>query len=142
MRKEASAVVYGSNIFNLVDTTEKPSHLLHYFFVCIGSLNSGSLTHLCIKSPTWSNRRIVISIAQTLELFLRSQNASGLTNAMDDNPSLAIEALLQIDAQLNAIESLVNIIVRLYDKNLNPSLKKFMQVLGWTVLRGDEMTHG
>ncbi|CAH0044533.1 unnamed protein product [Clonostachys solani] len=162
MYKEASAVLYGSNIFNLVETTEKQPDLLHSFLACIGPSNSGALTHLCIKFPgvekaqdrtqryklTEESLRSLNLLKQectclkTLELFIHSQNASGLTQVIQDSPTLATEALSQIKAQLNTIGSLVNIIVRVYDRGLNLSLERSMQGLGWTVLRGDEMAHG
>lgn len=164
MHKEASAVLYGSNIFNLVDTTEKQPDLLHSFLKSIGSLNSGALKHVCIQFPGVEKaqdrpRRCKLaeenpsgsSLLQqectslklkTLEVFLHNQKTSGLTQLIEDDPTSATEALSQIDTQLNAISSLVNIIVRVYDKNLNPLLEPAMKRLGWTVLHGDEMTHG
>ncbi|KAK7224784.1 hypothetical protein V2G26_012787 [Clonostachys chloroleuca] len=162
MHKEASAVLYSSNIFNLVDTTEKQPDLLHSFLKSIGSLNSGALKHLCIKFPgvekaqnraqrcklteeslsSLSLLKQECTCLKTLEVFLHKQKASGLTQLIEDDPTLATEALSQIDAQLKEISSLVNIIVRVYDKNLNPSLEPSMKELGWTVLRGDEMAHG
>ncbi|CAH0025648.1 unnamed protein product [Clonostachys rhizophaga] len=159
MHKEASAVLYGSNIFNLVDTTEKQPDLLHSFLTSIESLNSGALKHLCIQFPGVENtqdraRRCKLaeesprslSLPQqecirlnlkTLEVFLDNLKTSDLAQLIENDPTLATEALSQIDAQLNAISSLVHIIVRVYDKNLNPSLELSMKELGWTVLRGD-----
>jgi hypothetical protein len=163
MHEEASAVLYGSNRFNLVDTTEKQPDLLHSFLACIGPSNSGALTHLCIKFPSVEKSQdraqrfeltkeslSSLSLLQqectslkTLEVFLHNQEATGLTHLIEEGQTLAHEALSTINAQLKEISSLVNIIVRVYDHNLNPSLKPSMTSLGWTVLRADdEMAHG
>ncbi|CAH0042097.1 unnamed protein product [Clonostachys rhizophaga] len=157
MHKEASAVLYGSNLFNLVDTTDKQPDLLHSFLACIGSLNSGALTHLCIKFPgveksqdraqrytlTKESLSSLYLLQQectclkTLEVFIYGQKASGLAEVIEDSPILATKALSQIDAQLNEIDSLVNVTVRVYDRSMEASLKQPMQDLGWTVLRAD-----
>jgi hypothetical protein len=48
---EASAVLYGSNNFSLVDTTQKQVVLLQSFLNRIGSTNAGLLSHICINFP-------------------------------------------------------------------------------------------
>ncbi|CAI6095885.1 unnamed protein product [Clonostachys chloroleuca] len=111
MHKEASAVLLPTYVSS---------------FPALSSLNLLQQECTCLK---------------TLEVFIHSQKASGLAQVIEDSPILATKALSQIDAQLNSIDSLVNVTVRVYDRSLEPSLKQPMQDLGWTVLRADELAH-
>jgi hypothetical protein len=48
---EARAVLYGLNHFTLVETTQHQGGLLQSFLNCIGSVNTGLLSHLSINFP-------------------------------------------------------------------------------------------
>ena len=51
MHNEVIPVLYGMNNFSLVDSTPKQVGLVQTFFDCIGSVNAGLLSHLCINFP-------------------------------------------------------------------------------------------
>src|SRR6187399_3023064 len=48
---EASATLYRSHKFVMVDTTHNQANLLQFFLNKIGSVNAGHLTHICINFP-------------------------------------------------------------------------------------------
>lgn len=155
--REASAVLYGMNCFTLVDTTQQQVCLLQSFLDCIGSVNANILSHLCINFPVVENRedqshevklrddgRQSLRLLQekcanltTLETFVHSDNSSFLTKPYKGNSQFVREALLRIDAQLNAISSLKKIIVRVYIDTLTSSVMDMMRGLGWVVVFGD-----
>lgn len=157
INKDASAVLYSSNRFILVDTTRKQVDLLQSFLDGIGPANAGSLSHLCINFPViegvedqpgkfklrddslWSFKLLQAKCTNLtiLETFIHNQNSSDLTKTDQDDPGFVREALSQIGAQLNAIRSLSKLIVRVYGGTLSPSVMASMQVLNWVVVRGD-----
>lgn len=49
MHIEATAILYRLNVFNFVDATRKQAELLQNFTSCIGSVNAGLLSYLCIR---------------------------------------------------------------------------------------------
>jgi len=157
-RLKASAVLYGLNHFTLVDTTRHQVGLLQSFLNCIGSVNAGLLSHLCISFPVAENvegqpGKIMIredglrslkllqdkcTNLKTLETHVHSQNSRGLIQASHDDSQFIREALSQIDAQLKSISSLSKIIVRFYDARPTLSVMELMQGLGWVTLLGDK----
>jgi hypothetical protein len=153
---EARAVLYGSNHFTFMDTTQQQGGLLQSFLSCIGSVNAGLLSHLCINFPVaesvdgqpgqvmlreddlYSLKLLQEKCAKltTLETLLYSRNSRRLINPNHDDSQFIREALSQIDAQLKAIPSLKKIIVRFYDGTPTPAVMELMQSLGWVILRG------
>jgi hypothetical protein len=158
IHQEASGVLYRSNHFNLVDTRKKQADLLQSFLNCIGSLNAGFLSHLCISFPaidavekdsqnlqlsedglrTLKILRDKCTSLTTLEMFVPSRNFSGITTTVHDNWCSTQKALLEIDAHLNPIRSLHRTIVRVWSGTPTPSAMELMQGLGWVVLLGDQ----
>jgi len=157
---EASAVLYRSNQFIFVDMTRHQFGLIQSFFSCIGSVNAGSLSHLCINFPVTEivgkPEKVILredslhtmKLLQdkcpsltTLETQVHSQNSSGLIN--HDHLPFVREALLQIDAQLKAICSLERVIVRFYDGTPIPDVRELMQGFGWVItILNDEESEG
>lgn len=157
VRGEASAVLYGSNCFSLVDTTEKKATLLESFLSCIGPTNAGLLSHLCINFPAvesvnWIRKKVTLredglrslklvqdkcTSLKTLEASVHSQNSEDLTQANPGDSKFIQEALSQIDAQLKLIPSLSRIIVRFYNGDPASEARELMQGYGWVVLIDD-----
>ena len=154
---EASAVLYGMNRFTLVDTTRRQVDLLQSFLNCIGSVNAGLLSHLCINFPVAENingqpgdiklredgfrslkllQDRCINL-KTLETFVHNENSRGLKASHDDSQFIR-EALSQINAQFKLISSLSRIIVRFYDGSPAPSLMELMKDFGWVIFLGDK----
>ena len=153
---EARAVLYGSNHFTFMDTTQHQGGLIQSFLNCVGSVNAGLLSHLSINFPVaesvdgqpgqvmlreddlYSLKLLQEQCATltTLETLLYSRNSRRLTDPSHDDSQFIREALSQIDAQLKAIPSLKKIIVRFYDGTPTPAVVEYMQSLGWVILRG------
>ncbi|PVH67622.1 hypothetical protein DL98DRAFT_639751 [Cadophora sp. DSE1049] len=153
---EASRVLYGSNHLTFMDTAHRQGGLIQSFFNCIGSLNAGLLSHLCINFPVAENvkgqsgtvmlgkddscslRLLKENCASltTLETVIYGRNHTRLINAGDNDSEFIREALSQIDTQLKAISSLKKVIVRYYDGTPTPLVVELMQGLGWVILRG------
>jgi len=156
LHDEASIVLYGSNCFHFMDTALRQGGLLQSFFNCIGSLNAGLLSHLCINFPVAENAKDQSGIVMlreddlcslrllkenctsltTLETLINGRNSTRLINAGDNDSQFIREALSQIDSQLKAISSLKKVIVKYYDGTPTPFVVELMQGLGWVILRG------
>lgn len=155
MNSEASAVLYGTNSFTLLDTTRREIGLLQAFLDCIGPVNANLLSHLCINFPDIEGQpgqpRCLregslqdLKLLQekctnmtTLETHVYSNNSAVFTRTDQDDLQFIREALLQFDVQLRAIPSLKKIIIRVYGGTPTPSVMAFMQGFGWVVLRGN-----
>lgn len=155
---EAVVVLYGSNCFNVVDTTERQSSLLKAFFDRIGSANAAMLTYLCISFPADKGTGCLSGEAlfreehllslklleercaklTTLELFVHSNNSSVLIDGKDHEPQYRRAGLMQIEGLLKRIFSLNKIVIRLYSGVLDHTASELMESFGWVVLRGDE----
>lgn len=155
---EASATLYGSHQFVLVDTTRSQANLLQSFLDLIGSVNAGHLSHMCINFPVAESvgceagevtlreddlrglklLQMKCCNLTTLKTFVHSQNSRDLVMASHDskNSQCVRETLSQVDAQLKAIRSLCRILVRLYDGPLAPEVTELMQSFGWDVSPG------
>jgi hypothetical protein len=153
---ETSAVLYGLNHFTFMDTTQHQGGLLQSFLNCIGSVNAGLLSHLCINFPVAESVEgqpgkvtlreddlYSLKLLQekctnltTLETLVHSRNSGRLINASHDDSQFIQEALSQINALLRAISSLKKIIVRSYDGTPTPLVMESMQGLGWVILPG------
>jgi hypothetical protein len=151
-------VLYGLNHFTFMDTTQHQGDLLQSFLNCIGSVNAGLLSHLSINFPVVESVEgqpgkvmlrdddlYSLKLLQekcpnlaTLEALVHSRNSKYLFNASQDDAHFIREALPQIDAQLKAISSLKNIIVRSYDGTPAPLVMELMQGFGWLVCLGDK----
>jgi hypothetical protein len=156
VRDEASAVLYGSNNFTLVDITRKQVVLLQSFLNCIGSTNAGLLSHICINFPVAEHadgrpgevllredglRSLKLLqdkcvTLKTLETSVHRENSGGLTRESYDDPQFIKEALSQIDAQFKLIPSLNKIIVRFYGDDPASSVTELMEGHGWVILKG------
>lgn len=156
---EASTVLYGSNRFTFVDATQHQHELIRSFLNCIGSVNAGSLSHICINFPvaesvghrgkvvlrkdslhTLKLLRDKCTSLTTLETQIHSQHSSGLIIIDPNNLQFFREALLQFDAQLKAMCSLEKVIIRFYDRTPIPGVTELMQGFGWVILQGDDIT--
>jgi hypothetical protein len=151
---EARAVLYGLNSFTFMDTTQHQGGLLQSFLNCIGSINAGLLSHLCINFPVvesvdgqpgqailreddlYSLKLLQDKCTKltTLETLIYGRNSRCLINPSYDDSQFIREALSQIDAQLKAIPSLEKIIVRSYDGTPAPAVMELMRGLGWVIL--------
>ena len=156
MHREASAVLYGLNDYYLVDATQQQVDLLGSFVQSIGSMNSGSLSHLCINFPgaeivddqsgkvklqdgsmqVFRLLRERCTNLRTIELSIHSEYSSWLTKSIGSNLQVIQDGLQQIDAQLRANPSLQTIIVRARDDNPPPLVNDLMQGFRWVILRG------
>lgn len=70
---EATAVLYGFNDFTFMDTTQHQGSLLESFFDCIGSVNAGLLSRLCINFPVAESAK-----GQLGTVMLRTDDSHGL----------------------------------------------------------------
>jgi hypothetical protein len=152
--REASVILYGTNHFHLVDTTQQQLRLLRSFLDCIGSANAASLSHLCINFPVSEEVD-----GRTGEVKLRDDSLQSLTllrerctnlstlETLVHNKSNSVfretgdslqKALLSIDAQFKAISSLEKITVRVVARDGVPTTlaKNIMQGLGWVLVDG------
>jgi hypothetical protein len=150
--REASVILYGTNYFHLVDTTQQQLGLLRSFLDCIGSVNAASLSHLCINFPVLEEVN-----GQAGEVKLRDDSLRGLKllrekcttlstlETLVHNKSNSVfrrtddslqKALFLIDEQLKAISSLEKIIVRVVARDGVPTTlaKNVMQGLGWVLI--------
>ena len=154
---EASAVLYSSNRFTLVDAT-KQEELLQSFLDGIGPANASSLSFLTVGFPVVEriseesqkprlHKESLRSLAllqerctglTTLQAMIQSQNSSGLSKENQDDLPFIKDAFSQIDTQMRAIPSLRRISVRIYGVNLNPRVVELMQGLGWVIFVGDK----
>jgi hypothetical protein len=149
---EASVILYGTNHFHLVDTTQQQLGLLRSFLDCIGSVNTASLSHLCINFPVLEEVD-----GQVGEVKLRDDSLGSLKLLREKCTTLSTleilvhnkcnsvfrrtdgslhKALLLIDEQLKAISSLEKIIVRVVACDGVPTTlaKNIMQGLGWVLV--------
>jgi hypothetical protein len=156
VRDEASAVLYGSNKFHFMDTTQHQRDLIQSFLNCIGSVNGGLLTHLCINFPVAEGvegqpGKVMLreddlgslkllqekcTHLTTLETILDRKHSEGLMNPSLDDSQINRDTLTQIDVLLKSFSSLDMVIVRFYGGAPIPSVMQLMQSFGWTVLRG------
>jgi hypothetical protein len=151
---EASAVLYGLNHFTFEVEMQHQFGPLQSFLNCIGPVNAGLLSHLSINFPVAESvegqpgkvtlreddlRSLKLlqekcTHLTTLETLVYSQNSRRLINASHDDSQFIREALSQINAQLKAISTLREIIVKFNDGHPTPSVMELMQDLGWVVL--------
>lgn len=156
--QETNAVFYGSNHFNLVDTTtQREASILHTFLVSPTPTHARLLSHMSLSFPvlqTVQGQPEALGLAEegmrtlkllqdycvnlkTLELYVHMGNAFGLAG---ETPSVSFHKVLsQVDAQLKAVPSLKEIIIRYFHDRPNPEALQLMQGFGWTVLMGDEV---
>ncbi|CCT63594.1 uncharacterized protein FFUJ_05260 [Fusarium fujikuroi IMI 58289] len=130
IEQETNAVFYGSNHFNFVDTTTFPAlQTVQGQPEALGLAEEGMRT---LKLP----QDYCVNL-KTLELYVHKGNAFGLAG---ETPSESLhKALSQVDAQLKAVPSLEEIIIRYFYDRPIPEALQLMQGLGWIVLMGDEV---
>ncbi|MCJ1419516.1 hypothetical protein MMC32_005871 [Xylographa parallela] len=156
IHSETIPVLYGMNNFCLVDTTPQQVGLLKDFLNCIGSVNAGLLSHLCINFPVTEHivdqpgkvklrddslqtlkllRERCINLT-TLETLIHRRNSKGLVVTEQASSQFIQDGLSQFNSQLKAISSLNKVIVRVHEGTPTPSVLEMMQGLGWIVRRG------
>ncbi|KAK2756387.1 hypothetical protein FQN54_005279 [Arachnomyces sp. PD_36] len=151
---EARVVLYSSNQFNIqeVPTKYDQGRVLRSFLDCIGPTNTRLLSRLCVNFPATEKvegqegkirlREDALQWLQllqrecpnlkTLETLVYSNDSSELIEERDST-QLVRDVLLGIDGQFRAIASLDRIIVRVTSGTPSPSVKEFLQGLGWAV---------
>lgn len=155
MHNEAIPVLYGMNKSSLVDSTPRQVGLLQAFLDCIGSVNAGLLSHLCINFPVAESTEgqpgkiklrddslQTLKLLQekstnltTLETFIYGKNSMGGIEIDQDNLQFIQDGSSEIDAELKAIPSLNRVIIRVSGETPTLSVIESMQGLGWVVLR-------
>jgi hypothetical protein len=149
---EASASLYRTNQFYLVDTTQQQSDLLISFLDCVGPVHASSLSYLCINFPVVERTegqsgqvKLKDDSLQTLGLLRdKCSNLSTLETLVHHKNDIVFrkeddtlqEVVSSIDAQLKTIPSLQKIIVRFAVRDRVPSTlaKEHMQRLGWVIV--------
>jgi hypothetical protein len=150
--REASAILYGTNHFHLVDTTQQQLGLLRSFLDCIGSVNAASLSHLCINFPVLEEVDHQVGEVKlrddslgSLKLLREKCTTLSRLETLGHNKRNSVfrrtddtlhKVLLLIDEQFKAIYSLEKIIVRVVAGDGVPTTlaKNFMQGLGWVLV--------
>lgn len=151
VHQEAAEVLFGMNTFTLLDERRPQDILLKAFLICIGPVNSASLTHLSMDFPTLEGPLGEMKLKEdslqrlkllqrhctnltTLEISLSVKHVRDLNQVAGDSPQLVNEALSQINSQLQTIPSLETIIVRITGPQPAVSTLECMRSLGWTTL--------
>lgn len=100
----------------------------------IGDSPSGEIGLREDRLQTFNYSREKCIRLETLETLIYSKDASALIQEDQISTQVVRDVLLQIDAQYRAIASLNKIIVRLCSGRPTPSVRDFLQGLGWVVL--------
>jgi hypothetical protein len=155
---EARSVLYGANRFTLeeVEIANYRSNILKSFINGIGSVNAGFLSKLRISFPatervddqqgeirlredTLQNLQLLRNECtglRTLEALIYGKGCRYLITEDQDNPHFAHDVLVKIDSEFRKIASLNTIIVRFCSGSPAPSIRNFLEILGWVVLVG------
>ncbi|KAF6811463.1 cytochrome P450 1A2 [Colletotrichum plurivorum] len=153
---ETNTIFYGSNHFNLVDTTtRRETSILEAFLVSPTTAHARLLSHMSLSFPALEaaeGRPEVLGLAQdgmralkllqdncanltTLEFYVHEGNAFGLVG---EPPSDLQSTLSRVDAQLKVVSSLKRIVIRYYYDRPSSGVMQSMQGFGWIVLMGDK----
>lgn len=149
MSSEASAALYSMSTFILMDKMDETC-VLQAFLDCIGRLNAGSLSRLCINFPTIGSQPENLGLGKdglqsikllqgsctglkTLEYIVYSKSSSGSGNTDRDNLQLSREAFPQLNRQLHAIPSLREF----FNDAPADVVIESIQSFGWVVLPRD-----
>ncbi|KAF6799481.1 cytochrome P450 1A2 [Colletotrichum sojae] len=157
--QETNAVFYGSNHFNLVDTTtRRETSILEAFLVSPTTAHARLLSHMSLSFPALEaaeGRPEALGLTQdgmrtlkllrdhcinltTLEFYVHKDNAFGLVGEPPSDSQSCREALSQVAAQLKAVPSLKKVAIRYYHDRPTPEVMQLMQGLGWMILMGDK----
>lgn len=157
--EETNAVFYGSNHFNLVDTTtRRETSILQAFLASPTPTHARLLSHISLSFPaleTVQGRSEALELTQdglrtlkllqdycsnlrALEFYVHKDNGFGLVGEAPGGSQSLQEALLQVDTHLKAVPSLQKIVIRYYHEKPTPEVTKLMRGLRWEVLVGDE----
>ncbi|KAF6794209.1 cytochrome P450 1A2 [Colletotrichum sojae] len=152
-------IFYGSNHFNLVDTTtRRETSILEAFLVSPTTAHARLLSHMSLSFPALEaaeGRPEVLGLTQdgmralkllqdncanltTLEFYVHEGNAFSLVGEPSGDLQSSCEALSQVDTQLKVIPSLKRIVIRYYYDRPNSGVMQLMQGFDWIVLMGDE----
>lgn len=161
LHRETSSILYGMNVFNLVDSTSNQTKLLQDFLNSIGRVNASTLSHLCINFPkidcvqgdtgqfeltkeslqSFMLLQDRLNSLKILETSIYSKETLGL-NGLDLNDGYAIaKALSLVEMQVKNIPRLSRFIVRVFDPNLDTPIIETMQGLGWIIMRSHGKWH-
>ncbi|KAK4456505.1 hypothetical protein QBC42DRAFT_322609 [Cladorrhinum samala] len=158
LHAEASATLYGSHNFLLVETARSQADLLDSLLRLIGPVNAGHLSHMSISFPAVESpdgQAVELRLREddlrglellqkkcrglkTLELYVQSQNSRGLKSTSDGAKSSqgVRKVLSRVEAELKAIPSLSRVFVRLYNGSLATEVTELLQSFGWDVSPG------
>ena len=156
LHAEASAILYGFNHFDVVDTTPSQADLLQAFLDGIGAVNAAHLSHISISFPVieaWQGAvmfresdlrclnllREQCTGLETLEALVQRGNSKALIEAggqAGQDSRFVWEGLAHTHVQFKAIRSLRKIIVRFYSGKPTPKVTEQMQRYGWVILIG------
>jgi len=157
--QETNAVFYGSNHFNLVDTTtQRETSILQAFLVSPTPTHARLISHMSLSFPgleAVQGRPEALGLTQdgihtlkllqdycvnltTLELYVHKSNAFGLVGEAPGDSQSPHEALSQVDVRLKVVPSLKRILIRYYYDRPTPEVVQSMQGLGWIVQMGDK----
>jgi hypothetical protein len=157
--QETNAVFYGSNHFNLVDTTtRRETSILRAFLVSPTPDHARLLSRMSLSFPALEEvqgRPEALGLTQdgmrtlkllqdycinltTLEFYVHKHNAFGLIGEAPGDSQSRHEALSQVDVELKVVPSLNKIVIRYYHGRPTPEIMQSMQGLGWIVLIGDK----
>ncbi|KAH6646800.1 hypothetical protein BKA67DRAFT_540285 [Truncatella angustata] len=156
VQEEACAILYGSNCFNFVDTTEYQGELLCAFLKAIGVRNASLLTHVSINFPALNLSGIdvaelnvvngslwTVKLLQEqctnlriLETIVQAENSFGLVESDDLDSSLVGSALSQVQAQFEAIPNLKKVVVTFYTGIPSTFVRNSFEGNGWVVQQG------
>jgi hypothetical protein len=144
---EARSILYSKNCFEI----EEPKTLAS-FLGQIGSQNAGLLRHLVIAFPDFYNDGHAVGITMRddgMEMFNlirdKCQNIAILetslstTNAREtrfddfNSPRAVDQALALVHARLQAIPSLPEVIVQVFDIPVNVAVREKMRDYGWVI---------
>lgn len=148
---EAAEILYGTNIFALLDDRQPQDCLLRTFLTRIGQVNSASLSHFNIDFPGLESAVEEVKLKDdsverlkllqryctnltTVETSFSVKHIRNLDRVAGESQQLMKEALSRIDLELRGIPSLNTVIVRITGPKPASSTLECMETLGWTIL--------
>ncbi|RAK99888.1 uncharacterized protein BO80DRAFT_426266 [Aspergillus ibericus CBS 121593] len=156
---EARAILYGAHqfIFEEIETARRLPSLVEAFLGCIGPVNAGYLSHVSINFPATERvdgllgkvriredglRRLdllrgLCTGLKTLEVVVYGREVSGLLGEDQMEDRFVREVWVDVDRRVRGIGSLRKKMVRVCGGVIDPSVRGFLEGLGWVVLMGN-----
>lgn len=151
INSEASAVLYRTNKFSLLEMSPKEVVLLRHFLNGIGPRNASSISYFCVSFPYIESRPENCQIRadsaemlavleekctglKTLELVIHSKNCGWFTCDNANTTQYVLKMLSHIDVKLKGIVSIEQVCIRVHSGALQFSISDHMRHLGWKVL--------